>query len=29
MENLKYPHADFDDAIYEPDRLLDTHSYFT
>ena len=23
---LKYPHADFDDAIYEPDRLLDTHT---
>ena len=22
---LKYPDADFDEAIYEPDRLLDTH----
>ena len=23
---LKYPEADFDEAIYEPDRLLDTHT---
>lgn len=23
---LKYPNADFDEAIYEPDRLLDTHT---
>lgn len=23
---LKYPNADFDDRIYEPDRLLDTHT---
>lgn len=24
--SLKYPNADFDDALYEPDRLLDTHT---
>ena len=23
---LKYPQADFDEALYEPDRLLDTHT---
>ena len=23
---LKYPNADFDEAIYEPDRMLDTHT---
>lgn len=23
---LKYPFADFDEAIYEPDRMLDTHT---
>ena len=23
---LKYPDADFDDSIYEPDRQLDTHA---
>lgn len=23
---LKYPHADFDEAIYEPDRMLDTRT---
>ena len=23
---LKYPDADFDDALYEPDRMLDTHT---
>ena len=23
---LKYPTADFDEAIYEPDRMLDTHT---
>ena len=23
---LKYPEADFDDSIYEPDRQLDTHT---
>ena len=22
---LKYPDADFDQALYEPDRMLDTH----
>ena len=23
---LKYPHADFDESLYEPDRMLDTHA---
>ena len=23
---LKYPHADFDESLYEPDRMLDTHT---
>ena len=23
---LKYPQADFDDSLYEPDRMLDTHT---
>ena len=24
--SLKYPNADFDESIYEPDRMLDTHT---
>ena len=24
--SLKYPHADFDESLYEPDRKLDTHT---